>query len=204
MKPIKNIIFDFGDVFINLDKSATQIHLEKFGISEFDHEAIATNKRYEKGLMSSDAFVAFYTNKFDGLSRAYFIQAWNSILKDLPKQRLQFLKKLQVQNKYKLYLLSNTNELHINWVKKNIDSYDTFNSYFKGFYLSHEINLRKPDASIFEFVLQKNSLHPDETLFIDDTKAHIESAKSLNLQTWHLNPEIHDVSQLFEQKHLNL
>ena len=85
MKPIKNIIFDFGDVFLNLDKPATQSHLNKFGISEFDHETIAVNKKYEKGLMSSDDFIEFYTDKFEGLTREHFITAWNSILKDLPQ-----------------------------------------------------------------------------------------------------------------------
>ena len=204
MKVIKNIIFDFGDVFLNLDKPSTQKYLEAFGISEFDHETIAANKKYEKGLITSDDFIQFYTDKFEGLTKAHFITAWNSILKDLPIHRLEFLKQLKTQNQYQLFLLSNTNDLHINWVKANIDSYKTFKSCFESFYLSHEINLRKPDASIFEFVLDKNNLRTDETLFIDDTKEHIESAKCLNLQTWHLNPKTDDVTQLFEQKHLNL
>ena len=158
MKPIKNIIFDFGDVFLNLDKPSTQKHLEEFGISEFDHETIAVNKKYEKGLMSSDDFIEFYTDKFEGLTREHFITAWNSILKDLPQKRLEFLKKLKAQNQYRLFLLSNTNDLHINWVKTNIDCFKTFKSCFEAFYLSHEIHLRKPDASIFEFVLDKHNL----------------------------------------------
>ena len=119
-------------------------------------------------------------------------------------KRLEFLKQLKAQNQYRLFLLSNTNDLHINWVKTNIDCFKTFKSCFEAFYLSHEIHLRKPDASIFEFVLDKHNLRPDETLFIDDTKEHIESAKCLDLQTWHLNPKTDDVTQLFEQKHLNL
>ena len=204
MKPIKNIIFDFGDVFLNLDKPATRKYLEEFGISEFDHETIAVNKKYEKGLMSSDDFIEFYTDKFEGLTKEYFITAWNSILKDLPQKHLEFLKQLKAQNQYRLFLLSNTNDLHIHWVKANIDCFETFKSCFEAFYLSHEIHLRKPDASIFEFVLDQHNLRPDETLFIDDTLEHIESAKCLNLQTWHLNPKTDDVTQLFEQKHLNL
>ena len=204
MKPIKNIIFDFGDVFLNLDKPATQKYLEEFGISEFDHETIAVNKKYEKGLMSSDDFIKFYTDKFEGLTREYFITAWNSILKDLPDHRLEFLKKLKAQNQYRLFLLSNTNDLHINWVKTNIDSYKNFKSCFEVFYLSHEIHLRKPDASIFEFVLHKHNLRPEETLFIDDTLEHIKSAKTLNLHIWHLKVGQQDDVNLFKQKHLNL
>ena len=204
MKPIKNIIFDFGDVFLNLDKPATQTHLNKFGISEFDRETLAVNEKYEIGTMSTDKFIAFYTNKFQGLAKNDFVTAWNSILKDLPQKRLDFLKQLKSQNQHRLFLLSNTNDLHINWVKSNIGSYKMFKSCFEAFYLSHEIRLRKPDASVFEFVLDKHNLCADETLFVDDTKEHVESAKTLDLQTWHLNPETDDVTRLFEQKHFNL
>ena len=204
MKPIKNIIFDFGDVFLNLDKPATQRHLKEFGISEFDSETIAINKKYEKGLISSDNLIEFYTKKFKGLSKEHFVTAWNSILKDFPKKRLEFLKQLKAQNKYRLFLLSNTNDLHINWVKSNIDCFETFKSCFEAFYLSHEIHLRKPDASIFNFVLEENNLDAHETLFIDDTLEHINSAKTLDLQTWHLKVGQQDVVDLFKQKHLNL
>ncbi|MGX1025077.1 HAD family phosphatase [Flavobacterium sp. CS20] len=204
MKPIKNILFDFGDVFLNLDKSATQQHLQNFGISEFDHETIAVNKKYEKGLVSTEAFIQFYTQKFQSLTKENFTKAWNSILKDFPQHRLDFLKSLKSQNQYRLFLLSNTNALHIEWVKNNVLFYKDFKSCFEGFYLSHEIHLRKPDASVFEFILKQQHLKTDETLFIDDTKSHIETANCLNLQTWHLSPKTDDVTQLFEQKHLNL
>ncbi|RRO25113.1 HAD family hydrolase [Flavobacteriaceae bacterium 14752] len=204
MKPIKNILFDFGDVFLNLDKSATQQHLQNFGISEFDHETIAVNKKYEKGLMSTEEFIQFYTQKFQSLTKESFTKAWNSILKSFPQHRLDFLKNLKAKNQYRLFLLSNTNALHIEWVKHHISIYQDFKSCFEGFYLSHEIQLRKPDASVFGFILNQHNLKAKETLFIDDTKAHIETANCLDLQTWHLNPKTDDVTQLFQQKHLHL
>lgn len=204
MKQIKNIIFDFGDVFINLDKPATQKHLQKFGISDLDFETLAVNKKYEKGLVSTNEFVQYYTDKFKNIEQTDFIKAWNCILKDLPDHRLEFLKKLEAKNQYRLFLLSNTNDLHIQWVKENILSFEEFKSCFEAFYLSFEINLRKPDASIFEHVLNENNLRADETLFIDDTREHINTANCLNLQTWHLNPETDDVVQVYEQKHLSL
>ncbi len=201
---IKNILFDFGDVFLNLDKSSTQQHLQKFGITEFNHETIAINKKYEKGLISTEEFIAFYTQKFEALTRQDFINAWNSILKNFPKYRLDFIQELKEENQYRLFLLSNTNELHIDWVKNNVSFYQDFKRCFEGFYLSQEIHLRKPDASVFEFIINQHQLEAKETLFIDDTKAHIETAKCLNLQTWHLNPQTDDVTQLFQQKHIKL
>ncbi|SDG62222.1 HAD family hydrolase [Psychroflexus sediminis] len=197
---IKTIIFDFGDVFLTLDKSATTKHLKKQGISELDSETLKINESYEKGLISSNEFIQHYTEKFDGLSDEKFKKAWNSILIDFPLERLDFLKKLKTNKAYKIILLSNTNELHIDWVKEHVSVFEEFKSCFDRFYLSHEINFRKPDKSIFEFVLKKNDLKPEETLFIDDTLEHILTAQQLGIHTWHLKAGQEEVSQLFSKK----
>jgi putative hydrolase of the HAD superfamily len=203
MSPIKNIIFDFGDVFLNLDKTAPAQHLKTHGIETLDDKTIRIHKDYEKGLISTDEFVAYHLKTYNRLTEPNFVEAWNSILIDFPEHRLDFLKKLKDSNNFKLFLLSNTNDLHIKWVKYNIPFYDSFRACFNEFYLSYEINLRKPDPDIFEFVLLQNNLNVHETLFIDDTLEHINSAKNLNLQTWHLQAGQEDVVDLFEQKHLN-
>ncbi|NEV93089.1 HAD family phosphatase [Psychroflexus sp. YR1-1] len=197
---IKTILFDFGDVFLTLNKSATTEHLKQLGISELDSESIKINKSYEKGLISSDAFIHHYTEKFEGLSDEKFKEAWNSILIDFPKDRLEFLKTLKATGTYKLILLSNTNALHIDWVKKHISVFEEFKSCFDQFYLSHEIHFRKPDKSIFEFVLQENDLNPEETLFVDDTLEHIQTAKNIGIHTWHLQAGEEKVTQLFSIK----
>lgn len=202
MTPIKNIIFDFGDVFINLDKSATKKHLKHHNIQSLDDKTLSKNNDYERGLLTTEEFISYYTNKYQQLSEEDFVKAWNSMLLDLPDYRLDFLKKIKASQKYKMFLLSNTNDLHINWVKDNIKIFDEFKSCFDAFYLSHEINLRKPDVDIFEFVLNQNELNVQDTLFIDDTKEHIETAEHLNLNTWHLEAGNDDVIHLFEQKHL--
>lgn len=200
---IKNIIFDFGDVFINLDKSATEKNFKKFDIGQLDPKTKTVHKDYEKGLFSTEEFIEYHVEKFSQLTEKDFITAWNSILIDFPKYRLDFLKQVKNSDKFNLFLLSNTNDLHINWVQDNIDFYHDFKSCFEVFYLSHEINLRKPDEDIFKFVLNQNNLVAQDTLFIDDTKEHIESAKQLNLQTWHLQVGQEDVVDLFKQKHLS-
>lgn len=94
-------------------------------------------------------------------------------------------------------LLSNTNEIHINWVKNNISYYERFKSCFKKFYLSHEIGLRKPDPEVFEFVLNDNKLHAEYLLFIDDTQMHTDAAQKMGIQVWNLDPKTEDVTQLF-------
>ncbi len=198
---IKTIIFDFGNVFINLDIDGyTKNTLESLNINSFSDEMIAFNSLYEQGLVTSEEFIGFYQENFPDLSTKKFVDIWNSILKNFPEHRINFLKKLKESSKYKLILLSNTNELHINWVKEHILFYEDFKNCFDAFYLSHEIHLRKPNTNIFEFVLKENNVMATQCLFIDDNKENIDTANKLHFKTWNINPENEDVSTLFKTK----
>ena len=201
---IKNIIFDFGDIFINLDKPATAKEFLKLGIAEFTPEMYAVYHKYEKGLMSTEEYIAFYKHKFPALKTYELINAWNAILLDFPMYRLAFLKELSASKKYRLFLLSNTNDLHIEWVKKTwgMELYNAFKSCFEGFYLSHEIHYRKPDSSIYEYVLNENKLKAAETLFIDDLQENTDGAKALGIAVWNLIPGKEDVIDLLTIKEL--
>ena len=195
---IKTIIFDFGDVFINLDKhGAMKNALELFKFDELPEELMSVNTLYEQGLISTEEFLEFYSDNFPELTEKEIIDAWNFILKDFPEHRLEFIKKLAKEGKYKLILLSNTNELHISWVAENVSFYEDFKSCFHTFYLSHEIYLRKPNADIYEFVLKENKLKPEECFFIDDTKVNTVTAASLGIHTWNIDEKAQDVVDLF-------
>ena len=197
---IKTIIFDFGDVFINLDKeSAIRQALNLFGIDAFSKEAIAANNLYEQGLISTSAFIEFYKNTFPGVTEDKIIDSWNKILSNFPLHRLKFLKVLSEEKKYFLILMSNTNELHIEWIKKEwgYSLYNDFKNCFDKFYLSHEIHLRKPNYNIYQFVLRENGLIENETLFIDDTTENTNVAEQLSLHTWNINPRTEDIIDLF-------
>ena len=198
---IKTIIFDFGNVFINLDiEGAIENIFNKFEIDTLSEEMMAFNSFYEQGLISTEEFIEFYAENFPNIESYEIIDIWNFMLKDFPKHRLDFIKQLKATSKYKLILLSNTNDLHIDWVKKHVPFYEEFKNCFDAFYLSHEINLRKPNHDIFDFVLNENKLIANECLFIDDIKANCDSAKSLGIETWHINPKTEDISNLFEIK----
>jgi putative hydrolase of the HAD superfamily len=198
---IKNIIFDFGAVFINLDKhGAMQNALQLFELDEFPEDLNAINCLYEEGLISTEEFLEFYQDNFPKLSKENIIEAWNHILVDFPIHRLEFIQKLASNKDHKLFLLSNTNELHIKWVQEHIPFYEEFKSCFDAFYLSHEINLRKPNAAIYEFVLNENNLKSEETLFIDDVEANTKSASQLGIHTWNIDESSEDVVDLFHIK----
>ena len=196
---INTLIFDFGDVFINLDKPAIERSMNKLGISTITNEMLEIAMNYEKGLISTDVFITSFTKKFPMISNKEFTTAWNSIILDFPEHRLTFIEHLASLKKYKLILLSNTNELHIEQVIENmsLDRYLRFKNCFDQFYLSHEIKLRKPDHSIYEFVLIKNKLIAKNCFFIDDTKENTDAASELGIRTWNNNPKNEDVIDLF-------
>ena len=200
---IKNIVFDFGDIFINLDKKLFAEELQKIHISQESEELLPILQQYEMGLVSTDKFLTFFEERLH-VSQDKLKRAWNSILLDFPKERLRFIQNLSESKKYRLFLLSNTNDLHISWIQKNwgMEQYNAFKICFEQFYLSHEINLRKPNNNIYEFVLTMNKLAPKETLFIDDTKENTDAAKALGIHIWNLKPGKEDVLELLTKNYI--
>lgn len=202
---IKNIVFDFGDVFINLDKEATIRELHALGVTEITENMVEVYQGYEVGKYTTQEFVTRFTELFTEISGDEFIRSWNAILKDFPLHRLDFLKSLAASEKYRLFLLSNTNELHISWIQNNwgMELYNEFKACFEKFYLSHEIGMRKPNADIYEYVLHENSLKAEETYFIDDTEENTDTASALGIKVWNINPESEDVVNLLARKDFN-
>ncbi|AZQ44924.1 HAD family hydrolase [Nonlabens ponticola] len=185
--PIKNIIFDFGDVFIDLDKTFVFKQMPVDDQEAREHLQLV-NEKYEVGAITTVDFLDGIQSIYPQASHEELKNIWNRMLLGYPDYRLEFIENLATTHKYRLFLLSNTNELHIENVAQQMgdSKYRRFKSCFERFYLSHEIGLRKPNTDIFEFVLRQNRLSPDETLFIDDTLEHTLTAKSLGIHTWHL------------------
>ena len=158
-------------------------------------------QQYEMGLLSTTSFIDFFETKFQVPSEK-LITAWNAILLDFPTHRLKFIQELAKNANYNLFLLSNTNELHISWIQENWGTklYTEFKNCFEQFYLSHEVHFRKPDAAIYKFVLNENNLIAKETIFIDDVEENTIAANALGIHTWNLIPGKEDVIQLFAKK----
>jgi putative hydrolase of the HAD superfamily len=199
---IKNLIFDFGDVFINLDKAVVPSGILKYGKSPEDARLIEVANHYEKGEISSENFVTKVCTILGEHRPEAIVSLWNSMILDFPEERLTFIEQLRESKSYRLFLLSNTNDLHIKHVEETMghSRYERFKNCFEGFYLSHELGMRKPDSEIFQFILNSNHLEPQETLFIDDTLEHILSAGTLGIQTWHLQVGQESVIHLLERQ----
>lgn len=189
MEKIKNIIFDFGGVLLNLDKQACIDAFKTLGfgdvdayLSEFSQKGIF--RQFETGELSADAFrdeIRKITGK--SLSNEQIDEAWMQFLLDVPDTKLRLL--LELRKKYRIFMLSNTNEIHIQKILPRTFEKDghVLSDYFEKTYFSFELRLVKPDKAIFEYVLNDTDIKAAETLFIDDAEANIETARQLEFQT---------------------
>jgi FMN phosphatase YigB (HAD superfamily) len=192
---VEAIIFDFGGVLLNIDYNRTIEAFRALGISDFDSLYSQANQtrifdRFEIGEISTQAFINGLLDHLpSGTSPNHVVHAWNAMILDVPESVVSLLESLQ--GKYRLFLLSNTNAIHIplamaKW--SEVASAD-FNSCFEKVHLSYEMGMRKPNVEIFEAVCKEHGLTPSKTLFIDDSIQHIEGARQLGLQTIHLTPD---------------
>ena len=195
---IKNIIFDFGDIFINLDKEIIFREIQKYGNPILTPELITLSDAFEVGQISSETFIDGLQSYFPKASSKEIINIWNGMLLDFPDYRLDFIESLANEKQYRLFLLSNNNALHEKEAIKIMgnSNYERFKCCFEQFYLSHEIHLRKPNTDIYEFVLENNALDPIETFFVDDTVENTQSASKLGIKTWNLIVGQEDIIQI--------
>lgn len=190
---IKHIIFDLGGVILNLNQDFTIRAFTRLGL-----DLAEINKqsdifiRYETGSVSDNDFRITLNSYLPvPIADNLFDNAWNKMLLDLPRERFDILDNLR--SSYNLYLLSNTNNIHITEFYaylKNYHSGINFNVFFKKIYFSHVMGLRKPDKVCYQKVLTDNYLLPEETVFIDDSLLNIQGAASIGLKTILVNKPI--------------
>ena len=201
---INAIIFDFGDVFINLNKETSIEEFKKLGLDGPNEDLIAQNDLFEKGKITELEFINSFSTYIPNASTEEIVKAWNSIIGDFPLERLEFLQMLS--SRYRLFLLTNTDSIHISRFEHNVGMsfYSDFYRCFEKVYYSYEMGMRKPDTEIFTTILSKHDLSPKRTLFVDDKKDNTDAAESLGLHVWNLKVGEEDVVDLFGQKHLPL
>jgi haloacid dehalogenase superfamily, subfamily IA, variant 3 with third motif having DD or ED len=186
---ICNIIFDLGGVIINVDYFKTEKAFRNMGIADFDKifSKVQQSKIVDKLEVGTISPTEFRENLKmlcgQQLSENAIDNAWNAMILDFPEERLNILNKLR--QKYKLFLLSNTNKIHIDYCIKNLN-FEKIESELDKVYLSHEINLRKPNVDAYEFVLRDANLQAAQTLFIDDILKNVEGARNAGLFAYHL------------------
>lgn len=189
-KGIKNLLIDFGGVLINLDRERCIKNFKALGLEEVDELLNVYHQQgifmqQEKGLVTPSEFRNSVREMIGKVvSDRQIDAAWNSFLVDIPTYKLDLL--LKLREKYVVYLLSNTNEIHWKWSCKNVFPYRGFRveDYFEKIYLSYEMKMVKPDVEIFKTVLADADIDPKETFFIDDSEANCQTARTLGISTY--------------------
>ncbi len=178
---IKIIIFDLGKVIVPFDtKRALKLFeaASKLDVSELNEKVqrIDENRLYHEGKISSEQLFRSFQNALRlDMSFEEFAGAWNSIFSLEPILPDALFRKLS--EKYRLMVLSDTNEMHFEFVRRNFEVL----RYFDDFVLSYEIGTLKPSKKVFQITLEKAGCSADECFFTDDKKENVEAARALGI-----------------------
>ena len=191
---IRNLLFDLGGVIMNIDRNRCVKAFKELGMDDIenflgDYGQKGAFGALEQGLVTPDEWRAEVRRHIRAeVTDAQIDAAFNRFLLDIPVRRLEALRRLHEH--YKLYLLSNTNE--VMWDSKIKEEFTneglTVNDYFDGVVTSFEAKVMKPDHAIFRKVADDFGIKPEETIFFDDSLANCESAGQLGFKYIHVAP----------------
>jgi len=195
-----DIIFDLGGVLLDLNMQGVGQACLRLGInpellfvtSDEDNtstvcQGISASKAitdYQIGKMTSEQFLSLVLNFCNkGITKGDVIEAWNACIGTLPKERLDMILELRSKG-YHTHLLSNTNDLHWEEIKRRYFSEEgyTCKDLFDNVFVSHEVHLAKPDPEIYRHAIRQIGRPAAQCLFIDDTLLNVEAAQREGLQ----------------------
>lgn len=191
MSTIKNIVFDLGGVIIDLDGMEAVRRFKEIGVKDAEelldpYEQKGIFLELENGKIDVEAFCnSLRKHAGKELSFEEITWAWLGFVVDVPQSKLDYI--LTLREKYKIYLLSNTNPIiQEQWARTNkfSEAGRPINDYFDKMYTSYEVGVTKPDIRIFEFMLKDSGMNPAETLFVDDSAKNIEVGLSFGMHVY--------------------
>lgn len=194
MSTTKNLIFDLGNVLYDIDFVKMYKAFDELGVPNFEnHFTLNISDQIffdlEKGFIHEIEFCKGFNALYNlNLTHQQIIDAWNALLVGYRKESIYWVKEHNGQ--FDTYLYSNTNQIHYDYFIPQFEREvgGNFEKLFKTPYYSHKMGQRKPDPASFQFILDKEGLKADETLFIDDNEPNIIAAASVGLQVLHLKP----------------
>jgi len=195
MQGIKNVIFDLGGVILNIDNKLTEAAFTALGAKDFRKHfghgfADSFFRDYELGKISNQQFIENLKTMIDQqLPDEIIVGAWDALLLDFPPERIKLLKELKAR--YRLFLFSNTNALHLSALRKIYEKtfgQNDFDNLFEKAYYSHILHMRKPDHHSYRHIIEENDLDPESTMFVDDAWINVEGANAVGLKGYYLKP----------------
>ena len=196
MHQTHNLLFDLGKVLLDFDNNNAATYFTSLGISDFAerHQRLAAKNifnDFETGAITRESFLNIINKEVEGkIPMQEILKAWNSILIGFRVPSMQHLNNLK--SRYQLYLLSNTNPIHLEAIQEmaiaELNGQQLENYFIKAFY-SHLTGYRKPSSEIYEKVLTDTGIIAEETIFVDDLPENIAAAARLGFKTRLLLPE---------------
>ncbi len=182
----RNIIFDAGNVLVDLDiPKAERLFQEWMNLTFLDANGqdLQTFHALETGHIDADAFIRYFIQRSKvPIQAAQIRAAWNAMLVDIPLQRLEML--MQLRKNHRVFILSNTNEIHLAWVASHLQQLcgkTDFGQFVDRAFYSCRMGMRKPDPNIYLKMLTDGNINPAESIFFDDHLENIEAANSVGL-----------------------
>ncbi len=187
---IKNIVFDFGGVICDLSPETCVANFQKIGLtgdifpqqySQFD----GIFQQIDRGIMTASEFydTLRHMSSMPGVTDQQIRDAWTSLVLPIQPERYEALRRLK--DRFNLFILSNSNEIHWDFIERQRMTCqgEDVTAWFKGIFLSHLLHLEKPEAAVFQAVLDTAHIEAADTLFIDDSQANLDGAAALGFQT---------------------
>jgi len=205
VQQIKNLIFDLGSVLLDIDVDKTLQLFDDIGVSGKKLEEVYKEPEnffllFEKGFIDADTFRnSFRTLSDNHLTDQQINDAWSAMVVGFQKNKVELLKCLA--NRYNLYLLSNTNEIHVPVYTRQFMEKSggvSFEDIFTRIYYSYILKLSKPNPAIFQYMVNDSGILPEESLFIDDLQRNVGAAIETGLPAYQYREE-DDLGEVLER-----
>ena len=183
---VEAFIFDIGNVLVRFEAGKAERTLAQLGVQRPDLAVLAAlGRRYECGEVERAEFLAALREALGGgLSDDVLSTAWQEIFE--PNEPMwELVEKLH--GRYPLYLLSNTNCLHHEYL---VREYPVFRRFADGVF-SYQARMMKPERGIFELAIRQFGLRPAATIYLDDLPANVEAARGVGLRAFVYRHDAH-------------
>ncbi|MGD8165218.1 glucose-1-phosphatase [Pantoea sp. FN0307] len=181
-------IFDLGNVIVDIDFSRvlgvwSDLGRVPLALLKSRFQMGENFEQHERGEISDEQFAANLCAELDiALSYEQFTAGWQAVFVGLRPEVITLMQQLRSRGE-RVVILSNTNRLHCDYWPSQ---YPEVQQAADKLYLSQDLGMRKPEARIFQRVLQEEGFKPDEAVFFDDNLENIEAARQVGITAVHV------------------
>lgn len=205
---VRNIFFDFGGVIMDVNLMRTFAAFVDLGVSQLRVEQTQAGSgtffdAHERGTITTEKFLEELRKLIpdgENVPEEKIWNAWHALLGGFVPERVELLKTLARERRYRIFVLSNTNPPHRERFREMFrETYGgEFDAIFEKTFYSDELGTVKPEAEIYMRAAKEAGVVPEESLFIDDNAANVAGARACGWYAYHLVVGKESILDLFE------